>query len=86
MSLHVIWSLVDPLEIACDNLVDLHAVFKHFRLPSFIFSLDSIHDWVVPLNSENLVGNLVEFFHLALSQQCAEFLYILCLIKGTCNS
>jgi hypothetical protein len=41
---------------------------------------------VVPLNSKNLVGDLVELLHLAFSQQCAEFFYILCLIKGTCNS
>ena len=47
--------------------------------------LDSSHDWVVPLYSEHLVGNLVELLHLALSQQCAEFLYILSLLKGTCN-
>jgi hypothetical protein len=30
MLLHVIWSLVDPLEITCDDLVNLSAVFKHF--------------------------------------------------------
>ena len=41
---------------------------------------------MVPLNSKNLVGDLVELLHLAFSQQCAEFLYILCLIKGTCKS
>ena len=40
---------------------------------------------MVPLNSEYLVGNLVELLHLAFSQQCAEFLYILSLLKGTCN-
>ena len=86
MLLHVIWPLVDPLEIACDDLVNLHAVFEYFRLPSFIFSLDSSHDWVVPLDSENLVSNLVELLHFAFSQQCAEFLYIFSLIEGTCNS
>ena len=30
MLLHVIWSLVDPLEITCNDLVNLSAVFKHF--------------------------------------------------------
>ena len=30
MLLHVIWSLVDPLEIARNDLVNLHAVFKYF--------------------------------------------------------
>ena len=40
---------------------------------------------MVPLNSENLVSNLVELLHLAFSQQCAEFLYVLSLLKGTCN-
>jgi hypothetical protein len=40
---------------------------------------------VVPLDSEDLVGNLVELLHLALSQQCAEFLYVLSFLKGTCN-
>ncbi len=86
MLLHVIWPLVDLLEIACNDLVDLHAILKYFRLPSFILSLDLCYDWVVPLDSKNLVGNLVELLHLAFSQQCAEFFYILCLIKGTCNS
>jgi hypothetical protein len=86
MLLHVIWPLVDPLEIACDDLVNLHAIFKHFRLPSLILSFDSRYDWVVLLDSKNLVGNLVELLHFALSQQSAEFLYIFCLIKGTCNS
>ena len=41
---------------------------------------------MVPLDSKNLVSDLVELLHLAFSQQCAEFFYILCLIKGTCNS
>ena len=40
---------------------------------------------MVPLDSEYLVGNLVELLHLAFSQQCAEFLYVLSLLKGTCN-
>ena len=30
MLLHMIWPLVDPLEIACDDLVNLHAVFEYF--------------------------------------------------------
>ena len=85
MLLHVIWSLIDPLEIACDDLVSLHAVFEYFRLPSFIFSLDSSHNWVIPFDSEYFVSNLVELLHLALSQQCAEFLDILNLLKGTCD-
>ncbi len=40
---------------------------------------------MVPLDSEYLVGNLVELLHFALSQQCTEFLYVLSLLKGTCN-
>ncbi len=40
---------------------------------------------MVPLNSEYFVGYLVELLHLAFSQQCAEFLYVLSLLKGTCN-
>ena len=40
---------------------------------------------MVPLNSENLVSNLVELLHFAFSQQCAEFLYVLSLLKGTRN-
>ncbi len=86
MLLHVIWPLVDLLEIACNDLVDLHAILKYFRLPIFIFSLDPRYDWVVPLDSKNLVSDLVELLHLVISQQCAEFLYIVSLIKGTCNS
>ena len=30
MLLHVIWPLVDPLEIARNDLVNLHAVIKYF--------------------------------------------------------
>ena len=67
MLLHVIWSLVDLLEIARNDLVNLHAVFKYFWLPSFIFSFISAHHWVVPLYSEDLVGNLIELFHPAFS-------------------
>ena len=61
MLLHVIWSLVNPFEIACDDLVNLHAVFKNkdFRLPIVIFPLDFRDNWVVPLNSEDLVSDLV---------------------------
>ena len=40
---------------------------------------------MVPLNSENLVSNLVELLHLAFSQQSAEFLYVFSLLEGTCN-
>ena len=40
---------------------------------------------MVPLNSENLVSNLVELLHSAFSQQCAEFLNVLSLLKGTSN-
>jgi hypothetical protein len=40
---------------------------------------------VVPLNSEDLVSNLVELLHLAFSQQRAEFLNVLSLLKGTRN-
>jgi hypothetical protein len=40
---------------------------------------------VVPLNSENLVSNLVELLHSTFSQQCAEFLNVLSLLKGTSN-
>ena len=85
MLLHVIWSLVNPFEIACDDLVNLHAVFKDFRLPIVIFSFDFRDNWVVPLNSEDLVGDLVELFHFTISQQLAEVLQVLCLLKGTGN-
>ena len=30
MLLHVIWPLVDPLEIARNDLINLHAVFEYF--------------------------------------------------------
>ena len=40
---------------------------------------------MVSLDSENLVGNLVELLHSAFSQQCAEFLNVLSLLKGTSN-
>jgi hypothetical protein len=40
---------------------------------------------VVPLNSEDLVGDLVELFHFSISQQLAEVLQVLCLLKGTSN-
>jgi hypothetical protein len=85
MLLHVIWSLVNPFEIACDDLVNLHAVFKDFRLPIVIFPFDFRDNWVVPLNSEDLVGDLVELFHFSLPQQLAEILEVLCLLKGTGN-
>ena len=85
MLLHVNWSLVYLLEIAGDDLVNLHAVFKDFRLPVVIFSLDFRDNWVVPLNYEDLVCNLVELFHFSVSQQLAEVLQVLCLLKGTCN-
>ena len=68
MLLHVIWSLVYLLEIAGDDLVNLHAVFKDFRLPVLIILLDFRDDWVVPLNSEDLVGDLIELFHFSLPQ------------------
>ena len=68
MLLHVIWSLVDPLEIAGDDLVYLHAVFKDFRLPILSVSSDFRDDWVIPLNSEDLVSDLVELFHFSLPQ------------------
>ena len=68
MLLHVIWSLVNLLEIAGDDLVNLHAVFKDFRLPVVIIPLDIRDDWVVPLGSEDLVGEMVEFFHFFLPQ------------------
>jgi hypothetical protein len=68
MLLHVIWSLVNLLEIADDNLDNLHAVFKYFRLPTLIFPLNFCDDWVVPLNSKDPVGNLVELFHLTIPQ------------------
>ena len=86
MLLHVIWSLVYPFEIACDDLVNLHAVFKDFRFPIVINSCDFRDNWVVPLNSEDLVGDLVELFHFSISQQLAEILQVLCLLKGTSNS
>jgi hypothetical protein len=41
---------------------------------------------VVPLKSEDLVGNLVELLHLALSKQSAEFFHVQCFIEGTGNS
>ena len=63
MLLHVIWSLVYLLEIAGDDLVNLHAVFKDFRLPILSVSFDFCDDLVIPLNSEDLVGDLVELFH-----------------------
>ena len=68
MLLHVIWSLVYPFEIACDDLVNLHAVFKDLRLPIVFIPLDFRDNWVVPLNSEDLVGDLVELFHFSFSQ------------------
>ena len=68
MLLHVNWSLVYLLEIAGDDLVNLHAVLKDFRLPILSVSFDFHDDWVVPLNSEDLVGDLVELFHFSLSQ------------------
>jgi hypothetical protein len=68
MLLHVIWSLVNPFEIACDDLVNLHAVFKDFRLPIVIFPIYFRDNWVVPLNSEDLVGYLVELSHFPFSQ------------------
>ncbi len=68
MLLHVIWSLVNLLKIAGDDLVNLHAVLKDFRLPILIILLDFRDDWVVPLDSEDLVGDLVELFHFSLPQ------------------
>ncbi len=68
MLLHVIWSLVYPFEIACDDLVNLHAVLKDFRLPILSVPFDFRNDWVVPLDSEDLVGDLVELFHFSVSQ------------------
>ena len=68
MLLHVNWSLVYLLEIAGDDLVNLHAVLKDFWLPILSVSFDFRDDWVVPLNSEDLVGDLVELFHFSLSQ------------------
>ena len=85
MLLHVIWSLVYPFEIACDDLVNLHAVFKDFRLPIVIFPFDFRDNWVVPLNSEDLVSDLVELFHFPISQQLSEVLQVLRLFKGTSN-
>ena len=69
MLLHVIWSLVNSFEIACDDLVNLHAVFKYFRLTIDIIPFDFRDNWVVPLNSEDLVGDLVELFHFSIPQQ-----------------
>ena len=40
---------------------------------------------MVPLDSEYLVGNLVELLYLAFSQQSAEFLYVFSLLKGPYN-
>ena len=40
---------------------------------------------MISLDSEYLVSNLVEFLHFTFSQQRAEFLYILSLLKVTCN-
>ena len=83
MLLHVIWSFVYLLEIAGDDLVNLHAVFKDFRLPIVIIFLDFRDNWVVSLNSEDLVGDLVELFHFPFSQQLAEILQVLCFLRGT---
>ena len=85
MLLHVIWSLVNSFEIACDDLVNLHAAFKYFRLPTLSVSFDFRNDWVVPLDSEDFVGNLVEFLHLSISQQLTEIFQVLSLLKGTSN-
>ena len=74
MLLHVIWSLVDLLEIAGDDLVNLYAVFKDFRLPIVIISFDFRDNWVVPLDPEDLVGDLVELLHFSVPQQLAEVL------------
>ena len=68
MLLHVIWPLVDLLEIAGNDLVNLHAFFKDFRLPIVIFPFDFRDNWVVPLNSEDLISDLVELFHFTFSQ------------------
>ena len=81
----MIWSLVYPFEIACDDLVNLHAVLKYFWLPILIFSFDFRNDWVVPLDSEDFVGNLVKFLHLSISQQLTEIFQVLSLLKGTSN-
>ena len=40
---------------------------------------------MVPLNSEDLVGDLVVLFHFSISQQLAEVLQVLCILKGTGN-
>jgi hypothetical protein len=40
---------------------------------------------VVPLDSEDFVGNLVEFLHLSISQQLTEIFQVLSLLKGTSN-
>jgi hypothetical protein len=32
---------------------------------------------VISLDPKNLVGNLIEFLHLAFSQECAEIFYVL---------
>jgi hypothetical protein len=64
----MIWSLVNLLEIAGDDLVHLHAVFKDFLLPILSVSFDFRDDWVVPLDSEDLVSDLVELFHFSLPQ------------------
>ena len=40
---------------------------------------------MVPLDSEYLVGNLVELLHFAFSQQSAELIYVFSLLEGTCN-
>ena len=85
MLLHVIWSFVDPLEITCDDLLNPHAVFDDFRLPILIFLFDFRHDWVVPLDPEDLVGNLVELLHFAFPQQLAKVLYVLGLFEGPSN-
>ena len=85
MLLHVIWSLVNSFEIACDDLVNLHAILKYFWLPILILSFDFRNDWVVPLDSEYFVGNLVEFLHLSISQQLTEIFQVLSLLKSTSN-
>jgi hypothetical protein len=40
---------------------------------------------VVPLDPEDLVGNLVELLHFTFPQQRAKVLYVLGLLEGSSN-
>ncbi len=64
LNLHVVGSLVNLLKVTRNDLLDLLAIFKNFRVPVFRLPFDSSHHWMVPLDSQELVRQLVELFIL----------------------